>query len=140
MLQGDTAAGPLRIGEAANQQEAKINALGLGWDTIYAASVPVTHPTLTVVAKLRASAAEAGEKDMAVHFIDADWRNVVPSITGKLAVPVPRTGASSSINLVLALNGVRFEAYGDYSINLVISGEERASLPLHVAPPPPPGA
>jgi hypothetical protein len=126
--------------DGANQHGAKINALGLGWDTIYAASVPVTHPTFSLVAKLRASAAEAGEKDMAVHFIDADGRHVVPSITGKLAVPVPRTGTSSSINLVLALNGVRFEAYGDYSINLVVSGEERASLPLHVTPPPPASA
>ena len=38
----------------------KINALGIGFDTIYARKVPVRHPYFFLVAQFRASIAEIG--------------------------------------------------------------------------------
>ncbi|MFW6195031.1 MAG: DUF6941 family protein [Chloroflexota bacterium] len=118
--------------DAANQHGSTINALGVGIDTFWASSVPFTRPSFHIVARVRASAAEAGEKDLQIRFIDADGQNVVPAITGKFTVQSPRRGTTSAVNLAIAMNNVRFERFGDYSIHVVISGEERAVLPVHV--------
>ena len=46
----------------AAEATSKINALGIGFDTIYANQVPVRHPHFSIVLQLRSSAAEAGQK------------------------------------------------------------------------------
>ena len=60
------------ICDFADASGGKINALGIGFDTIYAKEVPTTHPHFYLVLKLRADAAEAGDKDIRINLIVID--------------------------------------------------------------------
>jgi hypothetical protein len=53
----------------------KINALGIGFDTIFAPNVPTKHPSFFLVVQLRASTVEAGDKQLKISLIDADGQN-----------------------------------------------------------------
>ena len=58
----------------------KINALGIGFDTMYAPEVPFKHPSFFLVVQVRASAVEAGEKSLEVHMIDEDGKEIIPAL------------------------------------------------------------
>lgn len=123
--------------DSAQEGGGKIHALGIGVDTILAMGLPATHPMLTVVAQLRYSVAEAGTKALAIRAVDADGGNIVTPIDRQLEFPVPPAGPTNSARLIIALNSVRFERYGDYAVHIAIGGTEIASLPLNVVAPPP---
>ncbi len=115
----------------------KINALGIGFDTIYAQQVPVTHPHFHLVAQLRASIAEAGDKEIAIRLIDADGNDVIPPINTTFDVPQPPAGATETLaRLGLALNSIPFPAFTQYALHVVIQGHEMIRIPLRVAQPP----
>lgn len=114
----------------------KINALGIGFDTIYAAQVPVTHPYFHLVVQLRASVTEAGNKDMEVRLIDADGNDVIPAITSRFEVPRPSAGTEGIARIAVLFQNVAFNDYGSYSVRVIIQGAEMVRIPLRVAPPP----
>ena len=114
----------------------KINALGIGFDTIYAAQVPTTHPYFYLVVQLRASITEAGQKEMEVRLIDADGKDVIPPISGSFEVPRPSAGTEAIARLAVLFQSVTFSNYGSYSVRLVIQGTEMVRIPLRVSPPP----
>lgn len=114
----------------------KINAMGIGFDTIYAPKVPVKHPSLFMVIQLRANVVEAGEKNLEIHLIDEDGKDVVPTLRGKFNIPKP-TGATESIGrIAMRFQNVEFQKYGLYSLHAVIEGLEIARIPLKVSQPP----
>jgi len=73
----------------------KINALGIGFDTIYAPKVPCKHPSFFLVIQLRANVVEAGEKNLEVRLIDEDGKDIIPAIGGKFSIPKPSAGTES---------------------------------------------
>lgn len=119
--------------DTAQESGGKIHALGIGFDTIGTQQVPVVHPMLTVVAQVRYTMAEAGQKSLAIRLIDADGRNVVNPIDGTIAFPDPSGRPASIARLIIALGGVNFTSFGDYAVHIAINGTEIASLPLSVA-------
>lgn len=117
--------------------DSKLHALGVGIDVIYARQVPATHPSFMLVAQVRASVAELGEKAMSVRLIDDDGHDVVPAVEMKLTIGQPAAGLRESTGRVLVgFNSVTFQNYGSYSLHLVIQGNEMARLGLRVAPTP----
>jgi len=114
----------------------KINALGIGFDTIFAPNVPAKHPSFFLVVQLRASTVEAGDKQLKISLIDEDGQNVIPDINGKFSVPKPREGLESKARLAVNFGNVEFPKYGSYSVHAVIDGHEMVSIPLKVSPPP----
>ena len=115
----------------------KINALGIGFDTIYAQQVPATHPHFYLVAQIRASIAEAGDKDIAIRLIDADGADVGPPMSGTFNIPRPAPGATESLGrIIVAFNNVEFPRFTQYSLHVVIQGREMVRIPLRVMQPP----
>ncbi len=114
----------------------KINALGIGFDTIYAAQVPVTHPYFHLVIQLRASITEAGQREMAVRVIDADGNDVISPISGPFEVPRPGAGTEAIARLGVLFQNVTFTNYGSFSVRVIVQGTEMVNIPLRVAPPP----
>lgn len=115
----------------------KIYALGIGFDTIYAQKVPAVHPHFTLVAQIRVSIAEVGDKSIVVRLIDADGDNVIPEISGSVHIPPPSPGSTESIGrLLMNFNNVKFPKFSDYSVHLVVQGNEIVRIPLKVAQPP----
>lgn len=120
--------------DSAQESGGKVHALGIGFDSIRAQTVPATHPMLTVVAQLRYSVAEAGTKDLAIRAVDADGQNIVNPIDRQIEFPAPPRRPTNTARLIIALTAVRFAAYGDYSVHVAINGSEVARLPLTVVP------
>lgn len=115
----------------------KINALGIGFDTIFAQKVPCVHPHFHLVVQLRSSVAEAGRKDVNIRLIDADGKDVIPPFTGTMEVPQPPPGALDTVGkLVVGFGGVNFPAYGHYALHVVVQGNEMVRIPIRIAQPP----
>ena len=116
---------------------AKISALGIGFDTIFAQKVPAVHPHFHLVAQIRASIAEVGDKDLVVRLIDADGNDVIPEVKGTINVAQPKEGMTESIGrLSMGFNNVKFPKYSEYSLHVVIQGREMVRIPLRVVQPP----
>ncbi len=117
--------------------DAKLHALGIGIDVIYAKQTPATHPSFMFVAQVRASIAEMGTKDLSVRLIDEDGQDVVPPVETQLAIGQPAAGMLESTGrIIVGFNNVTFQRYGGYSLHLVIQGNEMARLSLRVVPAP----
>ena len=114
----------------------KINALGIGFDTIYAPKVPCNHPHFFLVIQLRANVTEAGEKNLEVRLIDEDGKDIIPTLRGKFIIQKPVSGTESIGRIAMEFNNVEFPRYGAYSLHAVIQGQEMVRVPLKVSPPP----
>ena len=114
----------------------KINALGIGFDTIYAPKVPAKHPSFFFVMQLRANVVEEGEKNLEIHLIDEDGADIIPVVRGKFMIPRPRAGTESIGRIAVQLHNVEFPRYGSYSLHAVVEGLEMVRVALKVSPPP----
>jgi hypothetical protein len=116
---------------------AKINALGIGFDTLVAAQLPIRHPHFSLVLQLRASPAEAGQKRIQVNIVDEDGHDVIPAIHGQFNLPRTEGRTHSTGRFVMEFNAVEFKNYGQYTITVAVEGLEVASIPFRVIAPPP---
>lgn len=116
----------------------KINALGIGFDTILAHQVPTRHPTFFLVIQLRATVVESGEKNFEVHLIDDDGREVIPALKNRINIPRPPSGTESTGRIAMRFDNVEFPRFGSYSIHVLIEGHEMSRIPLRVGQAPPP--
>jgi hypothetical protein len=119
---------------------AKINALGIGFDTIYAPQLPVRHPHFSLVVQLRASTAEAGQKRIQVSLVDDDGKDVIPPVQGQFNLPRAEGRTYGLGRFVMEFNNVEFRAYGSYTVAVTVEGMEVAAIPFRVAEPPKPHA
>jgi len=117
--------------DAATEQRGKLNVLG-AFDTVFSREVPVVHPACAVAARVRFSKIEQGEHSVRIGVIDQDGKEVVPKLEGKVSVRVGDEAGSAAINLVLNFQRIKLPDYGEYRIDLIVDGEQKASLPLFV--------
>ncbi len=113
----------------------KINALGIGFDTIHAPKVPCKHPSFFLVIQLRANVVEVGERNLEVRLIDEDGKDIIPTISGKFSLPKPPAGTESIGRIAMQFANVEFPRYGSYSLHAIIEGHEMVHVPLKVSPP-----
>jgi hypothetical protein len=118
------------------QQESKLNAIGIGWDTIMAPELPVRHTIMTFVARLRGSMAEAGVKDVTIRIIDADGQDVIPPVLQQMQFNVQSPALFGFLNVVVQLGGLEFQRYGAYAIHLLLAGNELSRVAFQVLQPP----
>ena len=69
---------------------------------------------------------------MVVHFIDSDGKSVIPAAQGAMTINFVDEQGSGAANLILNIQGLRLEKFGEYSIDLAIDGQQKASVPLFV--------
>ncbi len=117
--------------DCATDSAGKLNVLG-AFDSIYAKMVPVVHPACTLAVRARFSKIEEGEHKIRVDIIDADGKAVVPRLDGKVSVQIRGEANSAVANLILNLQRIKLERYGEYRIDLAIDGEQRGALPFNV--------
>lgn len=114
----------------------KINAMGIGFDTVYATTTPCKHNMFFLVIQLRVNSVEAGGKEVEVNLIDEDGKNIISPLKGRLNMPRPVSGTESVSRLALQFNNVEFPKYGVYSLHAVVDGHEMVRVPLKVTEPP----
>lgn len=117
--------------DAATEQRGKLNVLG-AFDTVFSREIPVVHPACAVAARVRFSKIEQGEHSVRIGVIDQDGKEVVPKLEGKVSVRVGDEAGSAAINLILNFQRIKLPDYGEYRIDLIVDGEQKASLPLFV--------
>jgi len=109
----------------------KLNVLG-AFDMISAASMPVVYPHCAVALRIRFESIERGAHGIVVNFVDQDGKHIIPSAQGSININFSEQQRSGSANLVLNLQLLKLENYGEYSIDLAVDGRKEASLPLFV--------
>lgn len=117
----------------------KLTAVGIGFDTIYAPSVPATHAAMFAVISVRFSRAEAGaDKAFKVSIMNADGDLIAPPMeTAGTAEPPPAGFHHRNIQSVVGMYGLTFPNYGDYQVSWLVNGTEMATASIRVAKPRP---
>jgi len=112
-------------------KEGKLNLLGL-FSVINASSLPWKHPQMLLVLSFEASPAEWDtSKKIEIKLLDADGNNKL-TIGSDLKVPKGEAGRNVSINSIVTMNNLRFDAEGDYAFHILIGGEDKKTIPLRV--------
>ena len=114
----------------------KINALGIGFDTIYAPKMPCRHPYFFLVFQARANILETGEKKLELDLIDEDGAATIKPISINLTLPKPTAGSEAVSKLAVQFQNVEFPHYGIYSVHALLDGNELVSIPLRISPTP----
>ncbi len=117
--------------DAATEFGGKLNVLG-AFDTIFAKELPAVHPHCAISLRLRFDRIEQGQHTVRLNFIDADGKAVLPPLDTTINIGMRAEDASVCANLVLNIQGVKFEKTGAYSIDLAIDSRHEHSLPLFV--------
>lgn len=116
---------------AATAEAGKLNMLGV-FDTIWTKRIPAVHPQCSIVLRIRFDGVERGEHKVAVNFVDADGKHLIPPAKGTININFPDEQRSGSANLIFNIQRLKLEKHGEYSIDLAIDGRQEASLPLYV--------
>jgi len=117
--------------DAATADTGKLNVLG-AFDTIWCSRMPAVHPQCSIALRIRFGAIERGEHKISVNFVDTDGKHILPPANGTIKINFPKEQRSGSSHLILNIQGLKLEKYGEYSIDLAIDGRSEASLPLFV--------
>ena len=126
------------LADAAATESGKHYILGGGWDTIYAASFPITHPMMALAIRLRVPWLETNEEhEVMIDLLDGDGNSVLPGSPpgGKLITGRPpqlSPGADQVIQLVFAITGTTFAKRGDYAVVVRIDGLDASRTTFHV--------
>ncbi len=131
------------LADAANtSRDGKLNLLGI-FDAIQAPQFPSTHPSMMLVLRLEASAADADRAHaLDVRFIDADGGQVF-KLDGRVVVPSSLDpGQPHQFTHPIQINGLALEGPGQYAFEVRLDGVLAATVPLRVLQSPvagPPG-
>ncbi|MGD0086354.1 MAG: hypothetical protein ABSC24_04415 [Verrucomicrobiota bacterium] len=119
--------------DAATQEAGseKLNLLG-AFDTIYAQQLPAIHPQCAVALRITFATAEEGPHKLALTFINADGRPVMPAMEIPVAVALPEDVHFVTRNFVVNIQKLKFAEVGLYSVDILMDGRSLASIPLQV--------
>ena len=109
----------------------KLTIVGI-FDSIFARQMPAVHPHCCVAVKLRFDRIEEGQKQLRLAIADDDGKPVLPPIDIPINVAMPTDGLTNAIQVVANINGIKFESFGEYTIDLGIDGRHEGRIPLFV--------
>jgi hypothetical protein len=117
--------------DAATEVAGKLNILG-SFDHIWTKETPVNYPLCAVAAKVRFWKVEEGNHRIRLNFADEDGKLVMPSIDASVAVRTGVDEPSATANLILHIQQLKLQNYGEYTMDLAIDGRQEGSVPLYV--------
>lgn len=117
--------------DAATDQQGKLNILG-AFDNIFAKKVPTMHPACAIAARIRFEKIEEGSHPIRIHIIDEDGKSIGPKLEGNVNVRIGDDVDSTATNIVLNIQRLKFEKYGQYRIDLAVDNQIKGSLPFNV--------
>lgn len=120
--------------DAAADYQGRLSILGI-FDAIFAENLPALHPQCTVALRIRFSKVEEGRHGLTLHIVDSDGNMIIPPLNGDFGIQLPGNEQHGTINLVLNLQGLPLNRYGEYAVNLAIDNHELDSLPFWVKRP-----
>jgi hypothetical protein len=118
---------------ATQDSSSKLNILG-AFDTIYAAQTPAVHPQCAVALRITFADGEEGQHKLALNFINADGRSIMPPVQMPVMVNLPEDAHFVSLNFVACIQRLQFPETGLYSVDVRIDDKSQAAIPLFVKP------
>ena len=118
------------VADSANvSKEGKLNILGI-FDRITVHAVPATHPHLTMVLTLEASAAETGRThSVEIICMDADGGRLF-GLKGD--VNIKTKDGTARVNQVMNLQNIAFRKLGEHSFSILVNNEIKYQIPLTI--------
>ncbi len=117
--------------DAATEQVGKLNILG-AFDVIWTKEVPATHPACAIAARIRFEKVEEGNHPIKIHIIDEDGNPIGPNLQGNINVNIKEDVDSNITNIVLNIQRLKLEKFGQYRIDIAIDNQIKGSLPFYV--------
>lgn len=119
--------------------DGKLNVMGI-FQEVNPTEFPMALPQMFLVIAFEAGPAEIGtQKDVRIVFVDDDGDQKL-MLNLQLVVPEPaRSGSPAYFNQIVGLGGLPLEKAGGHAFFILIGGEERGRVLLHVNEPSPGG-
>jgi Family of unknown function (DUF6941) len=116
-------------------QDGKLNIMGI-FQEVNPPFLPFPLPQMYLIVSFVAGPAEFDSvKDVRIALLDNDGSEML-ALGGQVQVPrPPMPGRRAFINQVIGLNGVSFEHPGGYEFSILIGGETKGTVALHVNEP-----
>ena len=104
------------------------------FETLATRSFPVVHPHCCLALRVCVTPEDSGSHKMSINFIDEDGNKIDPKMPLKADFPVelPDSISFLSRNLVLNLQGLKFEKEGVYFVDVSVDDELVTRIPLRV--------
>jgi hypothetical protein len=116
-------------------EDGKLNIMGI-FQEVNPSVLPFALPQMFLVVSFTAGPAEFDTvKNIKIALLDNDGNEML-AIEGP--VPVhrpPRPGSRAYMNQVIGLNGITFRRSGDYGFVILVGGETKETVLLHVKEP-----
>jgi len=117
-------------------QDGKLNIMGI-FQEVNPPVLPFQLPQMYLVISFVAGPAEFGStKNIRIALLESDGSEML-TLEGEMEVPrqVPRPESRAYMNQVIGLNGVTFHRPGDYAFSILVGGETKETIGLHVNEP-----
>ena len=123
----------LLIADYANTTgDGKLNVMGI-FQNIFAASFPVAHPEMYLIAQFTAGPAEHGRKrKIEIALLDEDAAEELVSFSADLEIPQGAGGQRVNVPFLLRLVNTHFPRPGTYEFTVLVDNDEKGSLPIQV--------
>ena len=131
----------LVLADAVTVAEGKHYIHGGGWDTLFVASLPATHPVLSVAVRLRLPWEETNQQlTLEVDVLGSEERRSILSEPLRGVVNVERLphippGSDLPLHLAFSFTNLLFEHPGPHTIVLRIDGQPLAESQFNVSVP-----
>jgi hypothetical protein len=116
-------------------QDGKLNIMGI-FQEVNPPVLPFPLPQMFLVVSFEAGPAEFGSrKNVRIALLDNDGSEML-ALEGQVDVQrPPRPGRRAYINQVIGLNGITFPRAGDYAFSILVGGETKEAVGVHVNEP-----
>lgn len=122
----------LLAADAANiSKEGKLNITG-EFNTIYGAEVPISWPSMVIVARIEAHVGEGPDHAAQFRLADEDGVKIFESPPIPVKVISSGRGIPARGNIMMHLVGLTFPRHGDYTMHLLIDGVSRGHMTLFI--------
>jgi hypothetical protein len=117
--------------DSAADYGGKLCVLG-AFDTIMAGGFPTVHPHCALAVRLLFNDTDEGRRRFSLKLIDSDGRNLLPPLHLEIEVKLREDTFFASQNLVMNLQGLKFDKPGQFSLDLAYEGKIVSRVPLQV--------
>ncbi|MCA9402189.1 MAG: hypothetical protein KC897_00275 [Candidatus Omnitrophica bacterium] len=69
---------------------------------------------------------------LAINFVDFDGKHVMPALKGTVNIRPQHHQKTLTENIVLNLQKINFQKFGEYSVDLAIDEKHVSSIPLYL--------
>lgn len=122
----------LLIADTANSTpEGKLNIAG-EFNTVFGTQTPIVWPYASIVARLEANPGEGRDHAAQLKLTDEDGKQLFASPPMPITFGPGGRGIPARANIIVAVGGLTFPRFGDYTIALYVDGVSRGDMTIYV--------